>query len=302
MRLAVVTAAGVGSDDVDQPLLHAALSARGVPHDLVIWDDPACDWDRYSMILVRSTWDYTERPEEYLVWTASVADRLHNPAAVIAWNTDKVYLDELQHVGLPVIPTEFITPAESAGIDAMVTGVLAMAQSFGDRPGLVIKPTISAGSKNTSRHHEPASACAEIGRLLDEGHTLMVQPYIAGIDEDAETGAVFIEHNFSHGFAKAPMLTVEGRPPEPDRRHFVREQVTARQPSASQLEVAERVAAWTKQRFGQLLYQRIDMVPGPEGPLVIELELIEPSLFLTVAPDAANHFAVAVERRLTATT
>lgn len=283
--LAIVTARDVGDDDVDRPLLEDALVRAGLRYRICIWDDPSIDWADFDAVVIRSTWDYTMRLEEYLDWIASVPVPLFNPAPVVRWNVDKWYLRELAAAGLPVVPTEYVARREQ--IDAAI----ATARSGTDETDqIVVKPTVSAGSRDTSRHDDPALARREIERLVDAGRTVMVQPYQRGIEEAAETGTVFLGGRFSHGFRKDPMLTGVATAPDPSARHIARERVGPRQPTPDELGVAEGVVGWMTERFGTLAYLRVDLVPGAAGPVVIEVEAVEPSLFFTTDPLAAERF------------
>lgn len=141
-------------------------------------------------------------------------------------------------------------------------------------------------------------ATAHLVALHEIGRTAMIQPYVAEVDSHGETALIYLDGTFSHAIAKAALLP-SGRVHAVDQRAlYVEETITWREPSAAELAVGDRVAAILTERFGTLLYARIDLVPGPDGPLVIELELAEPSLFLGHGPGSADLFAVAVARRL----
>jgi hypothetical protein len=207
--------------------------------------------------------------------------RLANPVEVIAWNTDKRYLGELAAAGVPVVPTRWYAPGDTpTAPDGQV----------------VVKPTISAGARDTRRHDEPAAATAHAGELLADGRTVMVQPYVAGVDTSGETGLVFMAGRFSHAFGKGALLTAGA---EATDGLFAEEEISRREPSANELAVAEQVldAAEIRGpvRRADLLYARVDLVPGEHGePLLLELELTEPSLFLAAGHGAAERWAQAV--------
>jgi glutathione synthase/RimK-type ligase-like ATP-grasp enzyme len=280
-------AEALGRDD-DEPLLVAALAARGVTARTADWADPAVDWSA-DLVLVRSTWDYARRRAEFLAWAERVEQvaTLLNPAAVLTWNTDKTYLRDLAAAGVPVVPTGWVGPGDDA--------VAAVAAWPGD---VVVKPAVSAGARDTARF-APADREAAVGHvraLVDGGRTAMVQPYLDRLDGEGETGLVYLDGAYSHAFGKAALLAAgplgEGL--------FAEETITAREATAEQRALADRVAAWAADRSGgPLLYARVDLVPGADGaPQVIELELTEPSLNLAVADTAADRFADAVVARL----
>ena len=273
--------------DDDFPL-RDALRARGVEVDAVRWDDATADWTAYALTVIRSPWDYVPRREQFVAWAASVP-RLLNPADVVAWNTDKIYLRELAAAGVPVIPTGYVTPGET--------------WTAPDDGEWVVKPTVSAGSQDTGRYRFPAhraAAKAHVARLTGGGRTAMIQPYLAAVDTAGETAVLCLpgaagELTFSHAVRKGPMLTGSGGG-WVDPGH---EEVSPRTPSEAELAVAAQALAAIPGGARRLLYARIDLIPGPGGaPTLIELELTEPSLFLRHAPGAAERLADAVIARL----
>jgi hypothetical protein len=274
-RIAIATCSAFAELDSDDRLLLDELP-EAKP---VVWDDPDADWDAFDLVVVRSTWDYTDRRDEFLAWCDQVGERLRNPPELIAWNTDKRYLADLDAAGLPVVPTTFLEPgAPFVGADGPC----------------VVKPAVSAGSQDTARHDHPRLAAEHAQQLLAGGRVVMVQPYVDAVDEAGETALLFFDGAYDHAIRKGPMLL--GGAAQVDGL-FAPEDISARQPSAAEREVAEAVVAHVTQRFGgPLLYARVDLLPTPSGPAVLELELTEPSLFLGHADGAAQRFAEAVRR------
>ena len=273
-----------GLDD-DEPLLVAALADAGLTAAAADWADAAVDWAAADLVVVRSTWDYAPRRGDFLAWARRVeaVTALHNPAAVLAWNTDKRYLAELAAAGLPVVPTAWAaTPAEVPA---------ALARWDDD---VVVKPVISAGARDTARFApaERAAAAAFARRVLDTGRPVMVQPYLTRLDAEGETGLVYLDGAFSHAFGKGAILA--GDPPGPGL--FAAETITARTAEPGQRAVGDAVVAAVGERVGAVpLYARVDLVPGDDGgPLVLEVELTEPSLNLPVGPGAAERLAAAI--------
>ena len=282
MTVALVTCAQLPDLDPDDQLLPPALRALDVEAAPAVWDDPAVDWAAFDLVVVRNPWDYVGRRDEFLGWAATVP-RLANPEPVLRWNTDKRYLADLDAAGLPVVPTVFAGPC-----DDLVVAVPS--------DGVVVKPSVSAGSLDTERHHDVRSALEHVARLQDAGRTAMLQPYLAGVDDAGETALLYLGGVFSHAIRKGPMLT--GTPPDPSGL-FVTEDIGAREPSAAERAVADRVMAEIGERFGTLLYARVDLLPtSDDGPLLLELELTEPSLFLGHAPGAADRLAAAIAARV----
>jgi glutathione synthase/RimK-type ligase-like ATP-grasp enzyme len=276
-RVAIATADAVRETDEDWPLLSAALARAGATPELAAWDDPGVDWAAYDGVVVRSTWDYVGRREQFLAWAERVAGQVPfaNPPAVLRWSTDKRYLEELAGAGVPVVPTTFLVPGALIALP--------------DAEEWVVKPTDSAGSRDTARHADPDAARRHIAHLQATGRTAMVQPYLQAIDDEGETAVIHLAGTYSHTARKAAILRpgaafVEGL--------FASEHITPREPTPAQRAVAEAAIAAAP---GPLLYARVDLVPGPGGePLLLELELAEPSLFLDQHPSAADTLAAAI--------
>lgn len=289
-RVAIVATEGVLDLDTDGAFLFPALAAAGLEAEAVSWRDAAVAWETYDLSVIRATWDYIRHYEEFCAWLERVAGctRLLNPLEVIRWNTDKVYLAELEAAGIPVVPTRFLAPG-ARDWELLATPV-------------VVKPTISAGCNDTARYDpgQESAARAHAERLLAAGQGVMLQPYQGAVDEAGESGLVYLEGEFSHAFRKGPLLR-EGKPQNPVAQAsglFQAESITPREPSPQELALGARVIAWVEARFGRLLYARVDLVPGPAGaPCLMELELTEPSLFHEVSPPSATRLAEAIAVR-----
>jgi glutathione synthase/RimK-type ligase-like ATP-grasp enzyme len=286
-RIALITASAARDLDEDLPPLVAALREAGVEPSVVDWDD-AVDGTRFDLAVLRSTWDYTQRLSEFLRWVAEFSSRttLLNPAGVVRWNTDKHYLAHLAAAGVPVVPSSFVEPGESAR-DALAMFLDANAGEF------VVKPSIGAGSRDAQRyaHDERATAIAHMQRLLDANRSVLTQPYLGRVDEHGETALIFFEGAFSHAIRKGPLLR---RGEGPTRALFATEHITPRAASADEIAIATRTLAAIP--FAQpLLYARVDLIHDDHGaPCVLELELTEPSLFFAHAPGSADRFAAAI--------
>ena len=270
--MALATFAGFPTLYDDDRLVLAPLAEAGIDAEPVVWD-AAADWASYDLVVVRSTWDYALRREQFLDWAASVP-RLLNPVEVLAWNTDKRYLAGLGDV--PVVPTTFVAPGEP----------------YAPPPyEHVVKPTVSAGARDTRRFAPGEDSTAHATALLDAGRSLMVQPYQAAVDEAGETALLFFDGEHSHAARKDPVLVPTLSDPDDVA-------ITPRTASAAELALARAALAavpWDE----SLLYARVDVVPGADGsPVLMELEVTEPSLFLSQAPGSAARFAAAVRARV----
>jgi hypothetical protein len=285
-RVALVTCQELPDLDPDDRLLLDPLHAREVAVDAVAWDDPAADWGRYDLAVLRSTWDYVPRRGAFLDWLRAVP-ALANPAGVVAWNTDKRYLADLAAAGVPVVPTTWLEPG----------GAPWTAPAVGE---YVVKPAVGAGSVDTGRYDlaDPEHrrlAEGHAARLRTAGRTVMIQPYLSAVDTRGETALIYLGGTFSHAIRKGALL--DG-PDEGVRGLYKPETITAREPSPAELAVGDRVLAAVPDGT-DLLYARIDLIPGPDGePRLIELELSEPSLFLRYGRGAPTRLAESIVARL----
>jgi hypothetical protein len=281
-RVALVTCSELADLDPDDRLLAAPLAEYGLTAEPAVWDDRAVDWDGFDLVVLRSTWDYARRRDEFVAWARAVP-RLANPADVVAWNTDKRYLATLSAAGVPVVPTDYVEP-----------------EQHWNPPGAgewVVKPAIGAGSKDTGRYavddaeHRDLMA-AHVGRLRRDGRVVMVQPYLPAVDTAGETALMFLGARYSHSVRKGPMLA---GPDTGEQGLYRPEEISARQPSAAEWDVAVRTLAAVPGGAERLLYARVDLIPGPDGdPVLVEVELTEPSLFLGTAEGAPGRFATEI--------
>ena len=271
--IALVSARAAEHLDSDLPLLLEHLEGAEVAH----WDDPTVDWSRFSAAVIRSTWDYHQRLDEFLDWADRVSQltRLVNPVDLVRWNVDKAYLVALSDRGVPVVPTRVV--ADDEGVTAL--------RAAGDLDGrVVVKPAIGAGSNGAARHVDDPDGAEEHARSLLPAGRVVVQPYIDGVDDRGETGLVILGGEFSHAFRKGAILSAD-RAWADDL--YVVEDISPREVTEAELTVGRQVA----KLFPEAAYLRVDLLPGHEGPLVSEVEAIEPSLFLHVSAGAAARAA-----------
>ena len=271
--------------DDDERRLIPALREVGVVAEPRVWDDPSVRWDEFRLVVIRSTWDYAERRDAFLTWCSRVPQVL-NAVPVLTWNTDKTYLRKLAGAGIPTVPTTWVGIGSSAGSVLLPEGEL------------VVKPSVSSGSQNTSRYSSDdcAAARAHVQRLLSDGRAVMVQPYIPSVDAEGETGLIYIDGTFSHSIRKGALLRTPGTATD---QLWALEDISQRAPEADELAVAEATLDALPWPRAELLYARVDLVRDREGaPLLLELELAEPSLFLGLGSGAAARLAAAIASRL----
>lgn len=272
-RLAWVSAReAIGRDD-DEALALPALRAAGVQVEVVVWDDPAVRWESYDRAVLRSTWDYPQRLDEFLAWLEAVAGvtELCNPVPMLRWSLDKHYLADLDRAGIPVTPTTFVEPGQEPAFPA------------GD---FVVKPAIGAGSRDAASYgpDEHDAARDHARRLHDSGACVLVQPLLKSVAEDGEWPLVFFAGRYSHAASKRVALPHAGLVDD----LFVEETNAPYAADAEQIAMAQRAIDVVTRRFGVPRYARVDLVRDDDGrPCVLELELVEPSLFLPQAPPGA---------------
>ncbi|MDO8732552.1 MAG: hypothetical protein Q7L55_08285 [Actinomycetota bacterium] len=266
-KIALATCAAYPELDIDDRHLLEPLRAAGLDPSVTVWNDPAVSWEQYDMVLIRSTWDYTKHRSEFLAWAKSVESvtELANPLAVVTWSSEKGYLRDLEQGGVPIVPTVFVAPGQSWTFPS------------GE---FVVKPTISAGSRDTVRL---SSTSAESGnRAVQALHSMnrvaMIQPYFPSVDVSAETAMIFFDGQFSHAVSKAALLILDQPSQLFERELFLRERISRTQARPDQLLVATAALQCAPSGW---LYARVDLVDDEHGdPVVLELEMVEPSLFL----------------------
>jgi hypothetical protein len=284
MPVLLATCAALPDGDEDADLLGPALAAAGVRFRWAPWPEIR-DLDDDTLVVLRSTWDYPERRAEFLAWVAGLR-RVANDADVVAWNTDKLYLRDLAATGVPTVATTFAAPGEPV--------------EFAGHDEFVVKPSVGAGSRGAGRFAAGSvgAARAHAAQLHDAGRVVLVQPYLDAIDTVGETALIYLDGVFSHAIRKDAMLPAAIVHPVDGAALYVEEVVVARTPSSAELAVGAAALAAVRDRFGaDQLYARVDLLPGPDGPVLVELELTEPSLFLQHEPGAAERFAAAIAAR-----
>jgi len=288
MDIALVTSAALPDLDPDDRPLVEALAARGLAAAPAVWDDPGVDWAATRLALVRSPWDYYRRFAEFRAWARRVAaaTRLENPLAALEWNLDKRYLLALAAAGLPVVPTLHVERGERFDLAARLT-------ELGWRRA-VVKPAVSADSWETLviGPGELDAGQRHLDRLLAE-RAMLVQPFLESVETTGERCLVFLDGAYSHAVRKnaltrggrwAGLPEGSGVEAEPDELAAARELLAA----------AGRIGG-----FERPLYARVDLARDADGrPLLMELELAEPTLFLTTSAAGLARLADAIARRL----
>ena len=272
----------------DDRLFADALSARGDSVHAIPWSDASTRWSSFDAVVVRSCWDYFLRPDEFHAWLGRLeADgaRVFNDVATLRWNADKTYLRELEARGVPVIPTHWLERGTASSLRA-----LRRSTGWSE---LVVKPTVSGGAHRTWRAlpGDEADDDSRLATMVDDG-PVMVQPLVDVIEREGEWSLVFLDGRYSHAVLK--------RPRSGDFR-VQREHggsLEAGEPAASVISAAERILASTPTVDEPPLYARVDGCIVDGELLLMELELLEPELFLRFAPTASTRMAEALLARL----
>ncbi|MCW3000108.1 MAG: hypothetical protein JWN65_3657 [Solirubrobacterales bacterium] len=285
MRIAIATCAQMPTGFQEDEL------AADLDATWVVWDDTSVEWDAFDVVVVRSVWDADQRRDEFVQWTRRIADdtRILNPPEVLEWNTDKRYLAELPAGGLPTVPTRFLPPGHPLLPDVL--------EGLGDPAEFVVKPAQSAGSRDTARFVSGDgldAAAALTAHIQGVGKVAMVQPYLESVDTRGETALLYFGGAYSHAIRKGQILKPGAKPFT--GTDAAAPAISALEPSRAERHLGDRVIAWLMQRFGTpLAYARVDLVGGVDGrPVVIELELTEPQLYLPYAASASDRLASAI--------
>ena len=292
-RVALVTCLHIPEVDHDEDLLVQALTSRGIDAVVAAWDDPAFAWDACDAAVLRSTWNYYEDIASFLAWASSTAQTtlLLNPLEVVRANCHKSYLGQLAASGVPIVPTEFLPAGEAWN--------LAHRARTRGWERVVFKPAVSAGSHNTY-----ASSTADLDSLESQLQThladvdMMLQPFIDSVSGYGERSLVFVDEVFQHAIRKSPRFATDA---ESVSRSSEPVTESERALAESVLHASRSLWSDAAQSHDPLLYARVDLVPDTHGaPLLMELELIEPSLFLAQHAPTLDALADAIAARVRA--
>jgi glutathione synthase/RimK-type ligase-like ATP-grasp enzyme len=282
-QIAIATCAGYADLKVDDDLLREALGERGCEAHSLIWDEEGVDWSGFDLCLVRSTWDYHEKHREFLAWARRVeaAAGLRNPADLIAWNSEKTYLRQLSEGGVRIAPTVWVGRDDGADLEEILAG-----EGWDEA---VVKPVVDLGARNLHRVRVGEGAEA-LGLALRQSSEAMVQPFLPSLEAEGELSLIYVDGEFTHAVRKRPAagdFRVQG---------IWGGTARAEQPGSRELKIGAEVMARLE---SPPLYARVDLVADLEGePCLIELELIEPNLYLSEHPPAAETLADAALLRI----
>ena len=290
--------------DADEVNLPDALRDRGMEPRIAVWDDPSVNWEDAGVVVVRSVRDYASDRDGFIKWARSVP-RILNSANTMEWNTDKHYLQALAKLGLPTIPTIWLEPEQHLTKHQIHTRF----PSHGD---FVVKPAISSGGRGTGRYtatdaYSRGEAIQHAMDELQDGHTVMVQKYLDVIDRTGETSLIYFNGIPSHLVEKEPMLHPRFRTTGED--DVIEEVAHSAEANEETWRWGEKIRAAihghikaVNGRDELLLFNRVDIVRGDEHSdsdfYVMEVSLIDGSLYLSTSDEHLARFADAIQMRV----
>ncbi len=272
MQVGFVTCRVLPEPDHDEALLAEACREAGYDARLIPWDDPQASTDDFDLVVFRSCWNYHLHAREFLQWVDRVSQtsRILNPPDIVRWNSHKTYLNDLANRGCPVVPTVHLQAGEPVDLNPLLLER--------DWSTVVVKPSVSAASYLTRSFGPGQEAAAQsyLSELLAD-RDVMVQPYLPSVDTVGERSVVWISGEASHVALKRPRF-------DEDEESIAGGDT----PTRDECELIDRAIAPFRDR---LLYARLDLMQDQNGQwLVSELELIEPSLYFPLCPEAARRF------------
>lgn len=280
-QVALITWAGLPQGAESEHLLLPLLAASGVDARMVDWRDSSVSFSRFDLVILRSCWDYHLHAQEFTEWLLRVnhVAPILNKVDTVLWNSNKFYLRGLEEQGIQIAPTCF-----ASGSERMDEGHLAQINGW---EKVVVKPAISASAHKTwvfDRRDLPSPE--ELDELMDRKDFLL-QEFIPEIQTQGEISFIYIDGAYSHAVLK--------RPASGDFRVQKEHGGSAElfSPSDSLLQQANAIAAAAEQ-ISDSLYCRLDAIAKDGKLILMELELIEPELFLGLADSAAEKLAAAI--------
>ena len=282
--------------DMDSAVLMKALERRGVESRRVAWDDPSVNWAEPDLCIIKSASNYITKPDSFIRWAKNVEEktRLWNNSSLVEWNHDKHYLRDLELKGVQIPPSVFVERESDEKLTSILSG-----KGWDE---IVIKPTIGSGSFGLKRFEaDSGEADSSLEELRSRGYSfdfmddvykcppgdVIVQKFIPEI-VNGEVSLLYFGGELSHAVIKRAKVG-------DFRSHrFYGASVEKHAPSIDELRIGELVLGVMEHTE----YARIDMVNTSRGPLVIEVELIEPFLFFEMFPEAAEVFADHIRRSL----
>ena len=284
-QLALITYTDTGNytgiSEEENSKLYGLLKEKGLNISLQIWDNPAVDWGRFDVIVLKSPWDYFDKIDAFYAWLDKLEQlklRVLNPVEIVRWNTNKRYLLDLQQQGVRVVPTVWLEKGST----------FEAAQAFAQlgTGKIIVKPAVSGGAKNTFALNpgEAAAKQDDINGLLQQ-ESFLAQPFLEEIKTKGEWSFLFFNGIYSHAVLKT------ARPGDFRVQHFFGGEVRSAEPPAALLAAAQTIV---DRHAPGCLYARVDGVELNNELALMELELIEPFLFMALSEGAFERYCEAL--------
>lgn len=287
------TYSGLPQGDPDDLLALDLLKSKGLKVDVVDWRRVAAHELDSRLVLLRSTWDYHHYYREFLDWVDVVASRsrLLNPAELVHWNSDKRYLLALAQEGITIVPSILVEKAQASAIKPEDLLRLLERPELAGFEQIIVKPTVGLSTYGVKRFKPISVECSDICKHiqdLGQSSAVLIQPYLPAVEKYGERALIFIDGKFSHAVRKSAFQKMAAAGEAGETRAEASDAEVA-----FGLDLLQKLVATKK--CAVPLYARVDVVPDDQGKIMLlELELIEPSLFLSMDKQAGERFAAAI--------
>lgn len=280
-QIAIVTCRSLGdyttNADSEDERLCRFLAEKGHKISFQVWDDEQVDWTAFDALIIKSPWDYFDKINAFYTWldrVEALGCRVLNPVRTLRWNADKQYFKDMQTQGVTIVPTVWLEQGSTFDPDSVFDAI--------GREKIIVKPRVSGAAKNTLAisRAEADDYTARINALLQD-EPFLAQPFLEEIKTQGEWSFIFFNGRYSHAVLK------KARPGDFRVQHFFGGSVHTPTPPAGMLQTASEIVG----QFAQgCLYARVDGVELNGELVLMELELIEPFLFLSTSEGALERY------------
>ncbi|WP_238395635.1 ATP-grasp domain-containing protein [Pontibacter pudoricolor] len=288
-QIALITCESLGNytanADSEDERLYQFLKGKGLPVTWQVWDDANVDWSQFGALIIKSPWDYFDKIAAFYSWLDKVETagcKVLNPVKTLRWNADKLYFKAMEAAGVTIVPTVWLEQGNTFNAQAAF-------EELGSEK-IIVKPRVSGGAKNTFALtiDEAEAKTSEINQLLQH-EPFLAQPFIEEIKTEGEWSFIFFGGNYSHTVLKT------AKPGDFRVQHFFGGTIHTPTPPAALLATAQTIVdAFAK----DCLYARVDGVTLNNELVLMELELIEPFLFLGTSEGSLERYYQALMARL----
>jgi glutathione synthase/RimK-type ligase-like ATP-grasp enzyme len=288
-QIAIITCQSLGNyttnADSEDDRLFQFLEEKGMPVSWQVWDDANVDWSRFDAVIIKSPWDYFDKIEAFYNWLDVLEKnevKVLNPVKTLRWNADKLYFKDMESEGIKIVPTVWLEQGSKFNAQAAFSELGA--------EKIIVKPRVSGGAKNTFALTitEAENKTEEINKLLQQ-EPFLAQPFIEEIKTEGEWSFLFFNGNYSHTVLKT------AKPGDFRVQHFFGGTIHTPTPPSKLLATAQHIV----DKFAKdCLYARVDGVALNNDLVLMELELIEPFLFLSTSEGSLERYYQALMAQL----